>query len=136
MTLKPVVEAKGETEEEETSTPHPPDTVTADIPIELFSFYGIPDLLSPVKITLQGTEVDLSHAIQAIKRVKKTDYESRREITKAFDEVYLKAKHLCETLKTNSDICIDNAGNKLLEIDDIKEFINIPSQEAYFNEGF
>ena len=112
---------------------------TEEISPEVFSFFGIPELDSPVQIQLKGNEIDLSSVISAIERVNESHhYLSLRTPLK---EVNQRIEKLCQK-SSHQKTCIKKAENTL---DNLKKSIRFSSilyshsyssNAPYFGEKF
>lgn len=78
------------------------------IPPEVFSFQGVPDLTSPVKMELKDNQVDFSAVIRSLNRVKGSYYfDSIQQFSLAVIEVSSKARELCKQSKNQK--CMEEA---------------------------
>ena len=108
-------------------------TTQTEIPSQVFIFRGVTPLNSPVVMSLQNDEVDLSTAIQGLERSKKSHYDSIFDLDDSHTQIQEHITNLCQHSKT-SESCINNANTKLQEaIDKIKEELsqNIVYPESY-----
>lgn len=69
-----------------------PATAIKEIPPEVFSFQGVQDLTSPVNMELRNGEVDISSVIQAIERIKESDYEQFLDMDRTFRTVFRRVR--------------------------------------------
>ena len=88
---------------------------TEELDPYLFSFRGVDYLISPVKISLKGNEVDMSAVIPALERAKKSPYDNfySMEIL-SFPEIKEKISSLCKK-SSLPDICEEKANAELRE---------------------
>ena len=98
------------------STPKPSmsqQVIRAEIPNIFFSFRGIENLTSSVKMELRNDEVDISAVIQAIDRIKESNYDNSRDLSFIFSKVRDTVIDLCRQSQHDEEICIETSTAKL-----------------------
>ncbi len=92
------------------------NTADIDLPPETFSFQGVKDLQSPVKIKLKDNKVDLSSVTTSLNRATESLYDNLHEITETIQTTYEEiVDFLCIKAKSKA-ACMDDSAEKLDDI--------------------
>ena len=89
------------------------NTVVVDLPPESFSFQGVKDIQSPVKVKLKDNKVDLSSVTTSLNRATESLYDNLHEITETIQTTYEEiVDFLCIKAKSKA-ACMDDSAEKL-----------------------
>ena len=89
------------------------NTVVVDLPPETFSFQGVKDIQSPVKIKLKDNKVDLSSVTTSLNRATESIYDNLHGITETIQTTYEEiVDFLCIKAKSKA-VCMDDSIEKL-----------------------
>ena len=89
------------------------NTAVIELPPESFSFQGVKDIQSPVKVKLKDNKVDLSSVTTSLNRATESLYDNLHEITETIQITYEEiVDFLCIKAKSKA-ACMDDSAEKL-----------------------